>query len=423
MFEIIMDLRLFANANPQTTTTNNAGNSVTKDMVEFLKRGFLENLEKDLVFAAEGDKVSIPPNEGKKFNVNRMDHFLPVDTNLQEGVEPDGGKINITQVSAELIQRGDYRTISDVLSDTAKNNLRVAIAERHGYQAGLTADRYYRDIVCNGTSRMFVPNSGTPVTARSEVTTGCLLTLDEIARATQILREAGAQPKEDGFFHAIITPAVERDLMKDSNILDFIKRSKPERFVKGYVGDVFDIRFIRSNNGKVIAPSPICGILPNRTEANAAVSSATDVYPKFAIAADDATAINAAITAGTVYKLYLAGSEKTISSVTGGAVGTAKFTLSASVTCSAGATICGPDAGSTGAAVQLIPVFGKGAFTYVDWNGQGTEYIYHDCSYGGALEQWETQGWKAYLGAMITNQAALLRIECSTTGGMTAISN
>jgi N4-gp56 family major capsid protein len=424
------DLQLFAQPNTQVTTDNN----MSVEMKTYYQDRLIDNAEPNLVYQQFGSKRPIPAGKGKSTEFRKYDPLPKNLTTLVEGVTPDGQSLNVTNITATVSQYGGYITVSDVLDLTAIDRNIDEATKLLGGQAGRTLDTVVRDIVTAGTNVMFAPSvSGTTETAitlRKDVTTACGLTPKVVRLAAAKLRRMNAVPIDDCFV-AIVHPDVVCDLMGTEEWIDFHKHTDTGvgQYYNGEVGRIAGVRFVQSTEAKIFAPGKICGILACRTTAQAnAASGATTVKPDITIAAADATAINAAITAGATYKVYIDGAEHTISGVTAGAPGTAAFTvdaLTAAVT--AGDVICGVGGGKDGTAVYGTMLLAANAYGVTEISGGGLKHIIKQMGSAGTadpLNQRATTGWKAMLTAVRLTEPYMVRIEHSGASfGATAEAN
>jgi N4-gp56 family major capsid protein len=151
MFDIYftkLNLQLFA-GNPNTNVTTDAGlsaeNKTHYDMT------LIDEAGPYLVHDQFGQKRPIPKNGGKKIEFRKYASFPKALTPLTEGVTPDGRKLSVTTIEAEVAQYGDYVTLSDVLDLTTIDNNVVEATKLCGRQAGLTLDTVTRNVLQSGT--------------------------------------------------------------------------------------------------------------------------------------------------------------------------------------------------------------------------------------------------------------------------------
>ena len=167
-----------------TNTTKNTveGTGLNKT---FFDRQLLEGARTRLVHAQYGQKRRIPKNNGKRVEFRRWNLF-DIDENmceLTEGVTPDGQTLSQSTVEAEVSQYGAYVEISDLLEQTAYEQVLSDSAELLGEQLGTVVEWVTRDAMCAGNN---IQRAGGK-SARSEITAADTLSVDEIRKAVRTL--------------------------------------------------------------------------------------------------------------------------------------------------------------------------------------------------------------------------------------------
>jgi N4-gp56 family major capsid protein len=246
MFEIIyttLNLQLFAgNLNTNVTTDSglSAENKTHYDMT------LIDEAGPYLVHDQFGQKRPIPRNGGKKIEFRKYASFPKALTPLTEGVTPDGRKLSVSTIEAEIAQYGDYVTLSDVLDLTAIDNNVVEATKQCGRQAGLTLDTVTRNVLQSGTNVHFCGGK----TERSALDANCVLTVAEVKKVVASLKAANA-PKINGSYVAIIHPYVAHDLMSDPEWIDAHKYATPENIYEGEIGKVAGVRFVETSEAAI----------------------------------------------------------------------------------------------------------------------------------------------------------------------------
>ena len=229
------NLQMFAQ---QVTTTTD----LTIEMKTYYEKTLLQTAEPNLVHHQFGEKYPIPKNGGRKIEFRKFDDLPKNLTALTEGVTPDGKKMTVKNVEATVNQYGDYVTLTDVLELSAIDNVIVEATRKIGKQGGMTMDTVVRDIVHAGTNVQYADGS---ITGRSNVTADNKMTVDCIRRAVRTLKNANTDPRDDGYFVAIIHPDVAYDLMNDP-AWEAVKVYDPEDWYRGEIGRIAGVRFVES---------------------------------------------------------------------------------------------------------------------------------------------------------------------------------
>ena len=242
-----INLQLFAELN--TNITGDSGLSVENKT--FYDMTLIDEAQANLVHDQFAQKRPIPKNGGKKIEFRKFASLPKALTPLTEGITPDGKKLSVTAIEAEVAQYGDYIVQSDVLELTSIDNTIVEATKILGRQAGLTLDTITRNIMQSGTNVYYCPkSSGAAVTSRSGLDNTCKLTVDVVNRVAAILKKNNA-PKINGDYVAIIHPLVAYDLMSDPAWIDAHKYTTSENIYNGEIGKVGGVRFIESSEAKV----------------------------------------------------------------------------------------------------------------------------------------------------------------------------
>ncbi len=402
-------------ANTQTTLLNRPGNDLTPEMKTYYEKRLIDLAEPKLVHDQFGDKYPIPKNGGKSIEFRKYSPLGKAMTPITEGVTPDGNSLNVTTITADVDQYGDWIQLSDVLQMTAIDNNVVQATRLLGAQAGRTLDTITREVLNGGLQVLYAPevegDTVTPVTSRAGLTENCKLTVDAIYKAAAELKAMLAEPIDDAYV-AIIHPYVAYDLMRHPEWIEAHKYAEPENLYQGEIGKIGGVRFVETTEAKIFAPEPIAGATKAFTVKTAVSSSTTEIAVNEAISAADVAAFPEEGVA-----VYVNGAENRVTQLTAGAAGAASITLETAVTTlAAQAKIVGQGGTAEGRSVFSTLVLGKSAFGVTDIEGGGLTHIVKQLGYGDdPLNQRSSCGWKAMKVAERLVEEYMLRIEsCST---------
>ena len=244
MFKYI-NLQLFADV--QTTLHE----GLSAEMKTFYDMTLIDEAQANLVHDQFGQKRPIPANGGKTIEFRKFAPLAKALTPLTEGVTPDGKSLEVSTITAEVAQYGDFITQSDVLELTALDNTILEATKLLGRQAGLTLDTIVRNVLHSGTNVTYCPKAdGTAVTSRSALTNDCLLTVDVIKQVVAKLRAQNA-PTIGGKYVAIIHPYVAYDLMSDKNWIEAHQYANPTNLYEGEIGEIAGVRFVQTTEAKI----------------------------------------------------------------------------------------------------------------------------------------------------------------------------
>ena len=242
-----LNLQLFAD--PNTNVTTDSGLSVENKT--FYDMTLIDEATPNLIHDQFGQERDIPKNGGKKIEFRKFASLPKATTPLTEGVTPDGKKLSVTSIEAEVAQYGDYIVQSDILELTTIDNTIVEATKILGNQAGLTLDTITRNVLQSGTNVYYCPKAdGTEVSSRAALDDTCVLTVDVLKRCAAILKKNNA-PKINGKYVAIIHPFVAYDLMTDDEWKYPHQYADTSNIYEGEIGEIAGFRFVESSEAKV----------------------------------------------------------------------------------------------------------------------------------------------------------------------------
>ena len=245
------NLQFFA---PTTQTTLLSG--LSAENKTFYDKTLIKNAKPNLVHAQFGQERDIPRHGGKTIEFRRFDPLPPATTALTEGVTPDGNELNVSAITAEVHQYGDYIVQSDMLQLTAIDDTMIEATQLLGAQGGNTLDILTRNILQTGTHVFYCPKisstdgSETAVTSRATLDATAALTVDVVRQVVAQL-EAKNTPKFGKYYYGIIHPYAKYDLMSDKAWVDANQYAGSERLFAGELGRIAGVRFVESSNAKI----------------------------------------------------------------------------------------------------------------------------------------------------------------------------
>lgn len=236
--------------NRTTDTTATTGNDLSPEMRVYYDRTLLENAKPKLVHDQFGQQRPIPKNAGQSINFRKFDKAKVVITPLDEGITPNGMKLNMTQITTPVYQYGAYYELSDWLQLTAPDPIMTEVAQNLGDQAGETLDTITREVLQAGTNVLF--GDGT-VNARTSITSSMKPTLKGFKKCKNILSRADAATFQDGRYVAIIHPDTWLDLSDSVEDIYKYVESAIKSIYDGEIGVYAGMRFIEASRAKIFA--------------------------------------------------------------------------------------------------------------------------------------------------------------------------
>ena len=247
-----VNLRLF-DSNTNVTTQTGEGQDLSPEMKVYYSDYLIDNAMPKLVHDQFGQKRPIPKGKGKTIEFRKYSPLPKALTPLTEGVTPNGRKLNVSTLTAEVKQYGDYVELSDVLLLTAIDNNLVEATKLLGAQAGQTLDTITREVLVGGTNVQYAAGE---VNARNLLTGGAAsgnhyLTVDAVRRAVRFLKNQNAE-QIDGSWVGIIHPDISYDLMNDPEWKYPHQYQDTTNLYEGEIGKIAGVRFVETTEAKKI---------------------------------------------------------------------------------------------------------------------------------------------------------------------------
>jgi N4-gp56 family major capsid protein len=132
-------------------------------------------------------KYNLARRNGKTMIWRRFESLALAKTPLVEGVAPAGKAKTKTDVSASILQYGDYIEDSDMIFDTQPDPQTTENVELLGQQTGETFDELYRDLFATATQIVYVNGTST-------VTVSQIVDQNDLDRAYRLIRVNKARP-------------------------------------------------------------------------------------------------------------------------------------------------------------------------------------------------------------------------------------
>lgn len=274
--------------------TNNTTTSLSNTMSIFYDKVFLERFKAMLRFGIGAKMKTIPANSGKTIIFNRMAVPTLATTALTEGTTPAGTSLSTTQVTATIAQYGDFVQTSEIYEETSIDQGLTEQASVMGQQGAETVNQLIRKVM---TSFLTVPGStiqrATAVATDALITSGLVLTGQEIRRAVRTLKVNKAISFPDGYFKCIIPVEAAYDLRGNTEWLDAYRYVDPSNIQNGEIGRLHGVRFFETNDATVTAGGTVTStqnFVPTGTATTASLSivgtTVTPIYETFVFGSD-----------------------------------------------------------------------------------------------------------------------------------------
>ncbi len=229
------------------TYSYSSGIAPTLPIESFLQRRALENVVPELGYMNDAQVIEQPKNGGKHAKFFRYTELPAAPVPLAEGVTPTALDLTETAFTVMTKQYGRHMEYTDELDLWHVDKKTIAMSDRLNRQAKLTIDTVMRDAVCSGLNVMF-PGA---VSSRGAIGSSDKISYAMIKKAVRNLKNKGAQPFADGFFHAKIDHDTYYDLSGDSHWIAVAQYQNDRRVQKYELGTIYNVKFFEVDNGKV----------------------------------------------------------------------------------------------------------------------------------------------------------------------------
>jgi N4-gp56 family major capsid protein len=199
---------------------------------------------------ADGQKGTVPKNNGLVVEWRKFAAFALATAALTEGTPPTENDLVITKVTSTIAQYGAWSKESDLLIVAGIDPVMTEVIGLHGEQAGQSLHSLLMTQLASGSSVRYASTA----TSRVTVAAGMNATLADFRKVVRDLRVNNVQPYPDGYYHALIHPKQEYDLLANTTAgewTDINKYTSNEPLLRGEIGRAVGIRFRRSTQAPV----------------------------------------------------------------------------------------------------------------------------------------------------------------------------
>jgi len=197
----------------------------------------------------------MPQNAGDKIHFRRYESLGLATTPLNEGTNPDGKNLSVTDIQAILDQYGDFVHITDQVDLMARDPVLTESAELLGEQMGKTRDVLVRDHVVGGYYDGISGSGYDEVDAGGDTltTTDIENAIDKLLGNDARFITSAIRPST-GYnttpirpaFVAIINPDLRQTVAAMSGFVPVVEYPSNENILDGELGAYSNIRFIMS---------------------------------------------------------------------------------------------------------------------------------------------------------------------------------
>jgi N4-gp56 family major capsid protein len=236
---------------PTSVQSYNAGtgaNQLSAENATFYQTAMLDRLLPELFFMKYGDKKNIPKRKGATTNWRRLNNLAVSTTSLTEGVTPDGVNLDVTAVTATVMEYGNWTKISEFLDMTGLDPLLTETSQLMGENAGQSMDIIVRDIITAGTNVYYAANRASRIT----VAAGDNITAADILRMRKIMKKNKVKevklPDGSMGYLMFVSPDVAMNLMQTQEWKDQNTYVNTDNRKNGELGKLYGVYFLEAVN-------------------------------------------------------------------------------------------------------------------------------------------------------------------------------
>ncbi len=227
-----------------TQLTTSAGSLAQLHL--YYEKKLLSTLEPRLVLMPLGKKQRLPKGTGKQVKWLRYSAIAGSTSPLSEGTPPAEINFSTSNVTADIVQYGQFAKISDLLSDVAIDPVLDNLSERFGVAASKTIEELIVSELANNCANQNVNNRANFAAIQSSD----VLSHKELIEAMISQKAAFIGPHESGEYVCVLHPKAEYDLLSDSQAgswLDIQKYTDNRPLLNGEIGRMYGMRFLVSD--------------------------------------------------------------------------------------------------------------------------------------------------------------------------------
>lgn len=224
----------------------------------YYEKKLLSTLEPRLVLQPLGKKQKLPKGLGNTVKWLRYAAISESTTPITEGTAPAEIGFTTSNVTAQVLQYGQFAKISDLLSDVAIDPVLSNLSERFGIAAAKTIEQLIVIELDAQSSTQFVGAASNNAT----ISLGMVLNHKELVEAMIRQKAAFIGPHESGSYVAVLHPNAEYDIMTDvqaGSMLDLRKYTDPKQVLNGEIGKMYGMRFLVSDKMSIYAGAGATG--------------------------------------------------------------------------------------------------------------------------------------------------------------------
>lgn len=223
------------------------------------------------IHGAWGQKRNIKSKAGTNvIKFRRYGSLTVATTALTEGTTPAGQNLSVTDITATVLQYGDFTVITDIVDIQSIDPVLTEATELFGEQMGETNDLLCRDILVAGTTVQYASTAVSRITVTSAMTMTKVEVLRAvrtlgIAKAKRITSMSGANPGAGTVpispaFIGIVHPRTTYTLKSLAGFDPVEKYASNVALLPNEIGRIDNVRFVETTNAKIFTGAGAAGI-------------------------------------------------------------------------------------------------------------------------------------------------------------------
>ena len=212
-----------------------------------------------------GQMRNLPSKSSETVKFRRYSNLAATTTPLTEGVTPAGSQLAVTDITAKVVQYGDFVTLTDKIQMHVEDNVVKEATDILGDQAGLTLDTVWRDAIVPNLANAISLNAAGAAAAENALVAADKISAKALDQAILTLKKnlakkftgviagstaVGTSPIRAAYM-GIIHPDVTYDLEGISGYKNTAEYASQGDIQEGEVGSYKDIRFIETTQGYI----------------------------------------------------------------------------------------------------------------------------------------------------------------------------
>ena len=212
-----------------------------------------------------GQAKSLPTKNSESVKFRRYSNLAAATTPLTEGVTPSGSQLAVTDITAKVVQYGDFVTLTDKIAMHVEDNVVMEATDILGDQAGLTLDTVWRDAIVPNIANAKIYTVAGVATTEAALVAADIITGATLDKAILTLKKnlakkftgvisgstaVGTSPIRAAYM-SIVHPDVVYDLEGVTGYKNVSEYASQGDVQEGEVGSYKDVRFIESTQGYI----------------------------------------------------------------------------------------------------------------------------------------------------------------------------